>query len=276
MKIVNSMRQLDRALTETGPGDAIVDGLLRKAHAQLERKFAIMRRPEVAVGAFASALGPLMIAEGSRGLVLVHYMDCGDTDRQLEKLRQKFDPIKDPRAVEPVVREIKRLLEGNAGALTRKVDLSLVDSDFRRDALQRLCEVPLGSVVTYQALAAATGAPNAQRAVGTAMATNPIPVYVPCHRVVRADCMVGNYGGGPGRKIKLLRAEGFEIDRGEQLHGVMGDRGTKYYCRPECRSLRQANRNKLMMFADPALARRAGMRPCDLCKPDTGRKSPAV
>ncbi len=265
MKMVNLNPELDGA-----SDNAIVDGLLRKAHAQLERKFAIVRRPEAAVGAFRSPLGPLLIAEGPRGLVMVHYMDSGDTAGQLEKLRQKFDPIKDPQAVEPVVGEIRRLLEGDTGALTRRVDLSLVDSDFRREALRRLCEVPSGSVVTYQALAAAAGAPNAQRAVGSAMATNPIPVYVPCHRVVRSDYLVGNYGGGPGRKIKLLRAEGFEIDSQNLLHVVFGHRGTGIYCRPECHAAQRANRSKLLMFADAPHARQAGMRPCKLCRPAAG------
>ncbi len=266
MKMVTPKPERSDAAT----GNAIVDRLLRKAHAQLERKFAIIRRPEVAVGAFRSPLGPILIAEGPKGLVMIHYMDSGDTAKQLDKLRQKFDPIKDPRAVEPVVDEIRRLLEGDAGALTRRVDLSMVDSDFRREALRRLCEVPSGSVVSYQALAAVIGAPNAQRAIGTAMATNPIPVYVPCHRVVRSDGMVGNYGGGPSRKIKLLRAEGFDIDCHNRLHAVWGHRDTRIYCRPECHAAQRANRSKLLMFADAPHARQAGMRPCKLCRPAAG------
>jgi methylated-DNA-[protein]-cysteine S-methyltransferase len=249
------------------PADAIVDGLLHQAHARIERELAIIRRPEVAIGAFASPLGRLLIAEGPRGLVMVHYMDGGGAQERIEALRRKFDPIKDARAVEPVVREIRGLLNGNAAALTRKVDLSLVDSPFRRDVLKRLCEVPRGAVVSYQALAAATGAPNAQRAIGTTMATNPIPVYVPCHRVVKSDGTVGNYGGGPSIKIKLLRAEGFAIDSHNRLTAVWGHRDTKIFCRPECSAAQRANRLKQVMFADSARAQQAGMRPCKLCQP---------
>jgi methylated-DNA-[protein]-cysteine S-methyltransferase len=248
--------------------DAIVDRLLHKAHAQLRPKFAIIRRPEVAIGVLASPLGRLMIAEGARGLVMIHYMDDpGHTQGHLDALRRKFDPIEDVRAVEPIVREIRGLLSGKTGALTHEVDLSLVESPFRRDALKRLCEVPSGAVVSYQALAAVTGAPNAQRAIGSAMANNPIPIYVPCHRVVRSDGSVGNYGGGPSRKIKLLRAEGFQIDNHNRLHAVWGHRDTSIYCRPECHVAQRANPLKMVMFADAEHAKQGGMRPCKVCRP---------
>ena len=79
------------------------------------------------------------------------------------------------------------------------------------EILERLCEVGAGEIITYQALGAWAGAPRAPRAVGGAMHDNPVPIYVPCHRVIRSDGSLGGYGGGLDIKRKLLRAEGFSI-----------------------------------------------------------------
>ena len=121
MKLMNSAQRSSReAMSE----DRMVDALLRDAHAHLGPKLAIIRRPEVAIGAFKTPIGPLLIAEGASGLVMVHYMEGGHTEERLEALRRKFDPVKDAHAVEPVVREIRQLLHGETDALKRKVDLT--------------------------------------------------------------------------------------------------------------------------------------------------------
>lgn len=144
-----------------------------------------------------------------------------------------------------------------------------MDSPFRRRALTRLRQLPAGSVVTYQSLAAAVGAPDAQRAIGTTMAANPVPIYVPCHRVIRSDGTIGNYGGGVERKIRLLRAEGFEVGKDLRLPAaaVFGHQRTHIFCRPDCAAARRADRGRMVIFADPEKARRAGLRACKLCRP---------
>ena len=155
-------------------------------------------------------------------------------------------------------------------ALDRPVDLSLVRTDFQRRALMRLRRaVPPGSVITYQALAAAVGAPSGQRAIGNTMATNPVPLYVPCHRVIRSDGTIGNYGGGVARKIKLLRAEGFSVARDHRLPAgsVMGHLVTHIFCRPQCHAAMRADRAKSVIFANSGRARSAGLRACKLCHP---------
>ncbi len=266
---MSNANKFERLLMADGTGEALVEKLVRDAHAALRPKLEIVRRPEAALGAIATPLGPLLVAIGPRGLAMVHYMDHGGTERALQALRCKFDPVEDSRAVRGVGREISDFIAGDLDALKSRIDLSLVESPFRLAALRRLREVPAGSVVTYQGLAAATGAPNAQRAVGSAMATNPIPVYVPCHRVVRSDGSVGCYRGGLSRKIMLLRVEGFAIDRHHRLDSdaVWGHRQSRIFCRPECGAARRADRSKLLIFADLEHARRAGMRACKVCRP---------
>ena len=103
-------------------------------------------------------------------------------------------------------------LEGDEDRLELPVDLSLVGGPFRRAVLETLHrEVHRGEVVTYGALARAAGNPRAVRAAGTACATNPIPIVVPCHRVLPASGRLGAYGGGPERKRVLLALEGASV-----------------------------------------------------------------
>ena len=100
-------------------------------------------------------------------------------------------------------------LEGDDDRLTLPVDLGLVSTPFRRRVLEALHDdVGRGEVVSYGALAARAGRPKAARAVGTACARNPVPIVVPCHRVLPGDGRLGNYGGGPERKRALLALEG--------------------------------------------------------------------
>lgn len=196
------------------PDENIVDELLHLAHARLGRRLERIRRPVVRAGVVESALGPLLVAASGRGLLTVRFLKPHDEAPALATLRRKFDVVEDEALTVRIGAEIDRLMHGDADAITRRpIDLSLVESDFQRRALTRLRQVPAGSVVSYQALAAAVGAPSAQRAVGNTVASNPVAIYVPCHRVIRSDGSIGNYGGGVERKLKLLRAEGFKVDR---------------------------------------------------------------
>lgn len=104
---------------------------------------------------------------------------------------------------------------GDPADVPATIDLRFVRGDFRRDVLRACAAIPEGQTRTYGELAAAAGRPRAARAVGTAMATNPLPPLVPCHRVVRGDGRIGNYGaGGTARKIEMLTREGVPIRDG--------------------------------------------------------------
>src|SRR5262249_8529232 len=123
---------------------------------------------------------------------------------------------------------------------------------------------------SYQGLAAASGTPHGARAVGNALHNNPVPIYVPCHRVIASDGRIGGYGGGGARKNQLLRSEGFAVDNAQGRISdniVWGHKGTKIYCRSSCRTTAHVNRTRVLFFAAPEQARRAGMRPCKICRP---------
>ncbi|MGZ6185281.1 MAG: methylated-DNA--[protein]-cysteine S-methyltransferase [Candidatus Binataceae bacterium] len=255
---------------ESGPDDAAVAAALRAVRPKLTRTLGRARRPVARVGVVDSPVGRLLVAESVRGLLAVQFLEVADAPDVLAGLKEGFDLVEDPQTAARIGREIERYIKGDMHALDRPVDLSLVRTDFQRRALMQLRRtVPPGSVITYQALAAAVGAPSGQRAIGNTMATNPVPLYVPCHRVIRSDGTIGNYGGGVPRKIKLLRAEGFSVARDHRLpaSSVMGHLVTHIFCRPQCHAAIRADPAKAVIFANSDRARSAGLRACKLCRP---------
>ena len=110
--------------------------------------------------------------------------------------------------------EVRRQLEEYFSGTRRQFDLPLDlngISTFARDVLDRVRAIPYGSVASYSSIAGSSGSPGAARAVGNVMATNPIPILIPCHRVVRANGSLGRYGGGDRMKRALLALEGFAV-----------------------------------------------------------------
>jgi methylated-DNA-[protein]-cysteine S-methyltransferase len=188
---------------------------------------------------------------------------ASDLRGALARLRRAFAPAEDRDALGEIERELRDYLDGEADALSRPVDLCLVRGSFQRAALRQLAGLPVGSVTTYRGLAAAVGAPEAARAIGQAMHDNPVPVYVPCHRVVRSDRTLGGYAAGLAIKIFLLRREGFHIDerRGTIEPALVGSLARKTFCRPGC----QAANGATLFFATVSAARRAGLQPCRRC-----------
>jgi methylated-DNA-[protein]-cysteine S-methyltransferase len=250
-------------------GEHGLEQLLHEGRRRVEHALRKHRRPLAKLGIIGTQIGDLLIAEGPRGIVAIHFIDTKGAGNPIPALREKFDLVQDQRAAERIGDEIRRYIAGDRAALRHPIELSLVDSEFQRRAYLKLRQVPAGSVVTYQGLAAAVGAPDGQRAIGNTMATNPVPIYVPCHRVIRSDGSIGNYGGGVARKIKLLRAEGFEVgaDLRVPARAVFGHSRTHIYCRPQCSAAMRADRGRMFIFGDPERARRAGLRACKLCRP---------
>jgi O-6-methylguanine DNA methyltransferase len=248
-----------------------IDALVEIAHRRMAPRLARVWRPLARVGMVPSPLGGLLVAMSEVGIAMIYFLDVPHSNAAdaVAMLRRRFDTVEDQAAVAEVGEEIRRFVAGDLAALVTPVDLTLVVSPFQRRVLERLRQVPLGAVMSYQALAAAIGAPRGSRAVGNTMASDPVPVYVPCHRVIRSDGSVGNYGGGVSSKLRLLRAEGFRIgeDRRVAAGAVLGHQRTHIYCRPSCSAARRAEAARMMIFADSARARGAGLRACRRCLP---------
>ncbi|MGH7852616.1 MAG: methylated-DNA--[protein]-cysteine S-methyltransferase [Candidatus Binatia bacterium] len=266
--------KMKKLIRSSGDGFKVegLEELLRQARRRVDSALKHVRRPEAAVGVIKSPLGDLLVAMTARGIVLNHYLvNDSDLAATLEKARLQLDLVEDCRAVKEIGEEIRRYLAGEGKALRQNIDLSLAASPFQQKVLRKLQEIPRGAVVSYQALGAAAGAPKGARAVGNAMHNNPVPIYVPCHRVIASDGGLGGYGGGAGRKLQLLRSEGFALgDRDVKLPGssVWGHKTTKIYCRTDCRTAARVDRSRILFFADPKDARHAGLRPCKICRPE--------
>jgi methylated-DNA-[protein]-cysteine S-methyltransferase len=154
-----------------------------------------------------SPVGDLFVAVTERGLCTISYDT--DPEAKLEQLARGFGTrvLRSPRSVDPARRELDEYFEGKRRSFDIGVDLRLT-RDFGRSVLKELAAVPFGEVTTYGALAARAGKPRAARAVGTIMNRNPIPIVLPCHRVVGANGSLVGYAGGLERKQLLLTLEG--------------------------------------------------------------------
>jgi methylated-DNA-[protein]-cysteine S-methyltransferase len=151
-------------------------------------------------------VGPLYVAVSDRGLCRISYDP--EPERQTEQLARIFGlrVLRAPPAIDSVKRELGEYFEGRRQEFDLPVDLR-GRSGFTRVVLEQLARVPYGEVTTYGSLAARSGRPRAARAVGTIMNRNPIPIVLPCHRVVGSTGSLVGYGGGLERKRQLLDLE---------------------------------------------------------------------
>ncbi|MFI5613998.1 methylated-DNA--[protein]-cysteine S-methyltransferase [Amycolatopsis sp. NPDC051903] len=162
---------------------------------------------DVAYRTVDSPVGPLLLAATGAGLVRVAF-SVEDHDAVLESLAGEISPriLAAPARLDPVARELDEYFTGHRHEFDVDVDFRLAKG-FRREVLQHLAEIPYGGTRSYAQVAAAAGSPKAVRAVGTACARNPVPLVVPCHRVVRSDGSAGRYRGGEEAKRVLLALE---------------------------------------------------------------------
>ena len=217
-----------------------------------------------------SALGPVFVAFTARGVSLVDL--AGDPGRFEAAYRARFG-----REVVPADGLPPRLAAAVDRALvegrTRGVPVDLAGlSEFQAAVLHRAADIPAGEVRPYSWVAREIGRPGSDRAVGHALAANPVPLVVPCHRVVRADGRFGRYSlGADANKRLLLEAEGLEVAAYESLasRGVryLGSNSTGIYCHPTCRHARRITVRHRVEFRDAQAATRAGFRPCRDCRP---------
>ena len=163
---------------------------------------------EVSYTAAESPFGPLLLAASKRGLVRLAFPE-EDLDTVLERIAGRLSPrIVEARApLDPVRRELDEYFAGRRRQFDVALDWSLI-GPFGRRVLRVTSEIPYGGVLSYAEVAAEAGSPRGSRAAGNALGSNPIPIVIPCHRVLRSGGALGGYGGGLERKRWLLRLEG--------------------------------------------------------------------
>ena len=220
--------------------------------------------------AIDSPIGPLVVTWNGHGVSMVDR--TGDT-AVLERRHRALTgrPLFAAAALPPrLASAIERRLSGDRRV---RIDLDLRGhSEFEQDVWRKALEIPRGEVRPYGWVAAEIGRPKAVRAVGTALGHNPVPLIVPCHRVVRTDGTIGQYSlGGPENKRTILSAEGLDpvsmedaARRGERL---VGSATTKIVCWPTCHTGRRMQARNRRPFRSLSDATAAGYRPCKVCRP---------
>lgn len=191
---------------QSADSSALADTVGR-LRSQLTARAEAVSVLDVAYRTLDTPVGLLLLAATTRGLVRVAYQQ-EDHDAVLAKVAQVISPriLYAPARLDGAAKQLDEYFTG----LRRRFDIA-IDSQlargFRATVLTHLADIPYGGTATYAALARTAGNPRAVRAVGSACATNPLPVVVPCHRVVRSDGSIGGYIGGPAAKQTLLRLE---------------------------------------------------------------------
>ena len=182
-------------------------GTLLRLHHRLARSAEATGILDIAYRTMDSPLGKLLLAATEQGLVRVAFA-IEDHDLVLDTLATRISArvLQAPARLDRAAREIEDYLAGLRTGFDLPLDLRL-SSGFRRTVLDHLPDIAYGATASYSTVARATGSPRAVRAVGTACARNPLPIVVPCHRVVRSDGTMGQYVGGTEAKQRLLRME---------------------------------------------------------------------
>jgi methylated-DNA-[protein]-cysteine S-methyltransferase len=190
-------------LSTPGPDTATMDRL----HARLAARAADDDLLDVAYRTLDTPVGPVLLAATPHGLVRVAFA-VQDHQAALQQLADRVSPrvLRAPGRLDAASRQLEEYFAGSRRRFELPLDWSL-STGFRLDALHQLPGIGYGRTATYAEIAAAAGSPRAVRAVGTACATNPLPLVVPCHRVVRSDGTPGQYAGGAGVKRFLLDME---------------------------------------------------------------------
>jgi len=187
---------------------------LARLRLRLERNAEAEGLLDVAYTTVDSPVGKLLLAATAKGLVRVAFA-VEDHDRVLDTLSQRLSPrvLLAPKRLDLAARELDEYFGGRREVFDLPLDMSL-SKGFRLLVQRNLPQIGYGQTRTYGQVAELVGNPKAVRAVGTACATNPLPLVVPCHRVLRADGSPGRYAGGPAAKVILLDLEGGSVEAG--------------------------------------------------------------
>jgi methylated-DNA-[protein]-cysteine S-methyltransferase len=201
-------RRLARAGTSMPPTQSRGSGDARAAARRVSERIAEQNLADVTYAPLDSPFGTLTVAATRRGLVRVAFPE-EDVDAVLARLAEKISPriVQVSAPFEDTRRELDQYFSGSRREFDLQLDWRLI-GPFGRRVLRVASAIPYGGVLSYAEVAADAGSPRGSRAAGNALGSNPIPIVIPCHRVLRSGGALGGYGGGLDRKRWLLELEG--------------------------------------------------------------------
>jgi O-6-methylguanine DNA methyltransferase len=241
----------------------------------LQRRLTDLRERLLTYGLFPSSLGPVLIARSEEGVALVEFLARRNVDMSRLGDFPQGEVIERRRDLEPLYQELLDYLGHRRTNLSWPLDLRFTRSDFQRRVLRMTTHLPYGAVASYLGIARKIGKPRGMRAVAQALRWNPLPIVIPCHRVIGASGFLAGYAGGKtSLKRLLLGTEGVPIVKSRREFKINMDAmyacapGDQAYCLPTCRSLKRLRPGRATLFASRSTAEGAGLRPCRTCRPD--------
>jgi methylated-DNA-[protein]-cysteine S-methyltransferase len=248
---------------------------LRAARRALDARLASPTRPRLFLGVWHSPVGDIRIGKTDKGVALVEFVRPEASAPSPLPLQKVFAVERGEQEIAPLVHKLEDYLSGKRRDLGWIIDDALMRSDFQRQVLQATAAVPYGTVVTYQGIAEAIGQPKAVRAVAQALRHNPVPIHIPCHRVIGSNGSLTGYAGNLlDIKKCILEVEGVPVTdtaRGPSIltnRMYVGWRHDRCFCRPGCPSLKDQPRGDRALIPSRARAEEMGYVPCDICRPD--------
>ena len=207
--------------------EPLPSGQVAQARERLETRIEDLRRRLLAYRIFPSALGHILIARSELGIALVEYLDRGTSLRSSRLGREPgVEAVEGGPELEAAYRDLLEYLTGRRRRFEWPLDLRLARSDFQRSVLHATSAIPYGAVVSYAGLAHDVGKASAPRAVAQALRWNPLPIVIPCHRVIGTSGALTGYAGSKlGLKQRLLSVEGIPTTVGADCaeHPIRGD-----------------------------------------------------
>ena len=265
--------------------DAVARGLRHDApsaadvaasHSGLQARLADLKSRVLTYGIVPSPLGNILVARSEQGVSLVEYLGEA-TSLAASRLRELADveTVESSAEIARLRDDLLDFLAGRRRELGWRLDLRLAGSEFSRAVLSEASGIPFGAVTSYATIARRVGRPDAVRAVAQALRRNPLPIVVPCHRVVGSSGMLTGYAGDRlGLKRQLLDVEGvrtrpashdFRVAR-EAMYVRAGD--DRAYCLPTCGDLPAHSLANLTLIASRESVEALGLEPCSDCRPD--------
>ncbi|MFQ5829633.1 MAG: methylated-DNA--[protein]-cysteine S-methyltransferase [Candidatus Methylomirabilia bacterium] len=249
---------------------------IARAREKLESRLADLQSRLLTYRIFPSPLGNILIARSDQGVSLVEYLARGATFKSSRLSRLAgFEVVEDGDEMETLHLELLEFLNGKRTRFEWPLDLRLARSDFHRAVLQATSKIPYGAVVSYAGMASTVGKPAAVRAVAQALRWNPLPIVVPCHRIVGTSGSLTGYAGNRvDLKQRLLAAEGIPtVKLRRDLRIAREAMYVRYpddqaFCLPTCPSLASVAPAHLTFFGTCQCAEAMGLAPCDTCRPD--------
>jgi methylated-DNA-[protein]-cysteine S-methyltransferase len=248
---------------------------LPEARRALDVRLTSHARPRLVLDVWHSPVGDIRIGKTDKGIALVEFVRSDEKKSPGDYLQDTFTIEHDSKAVADLTKKLQDYFDGKLQNLDWIVDDTLMRSDFQREVLGATAEVPYGTVVTYQSIADTIGQPKAVRAVAQALRFNPIPIHIPCHRVIGSDGALTGYAGNlTGIKKQILAIEGIPVVENAKGLAIakqqmyVGWRHDRCFCLPRCPSLKDQSAGDRAFIPSRTRAEAMGYTPCDICHPE--------